>query len=63
MAHREVGPRRKRPMEKAARGENGPAPFQVSQSHLEPPNLIFRCFGHEYASLSQNTNNAREARL
>ena len=34
-------------MEKAARGENGLAPFQVSQSHLEPPNLIFRCFGEK----------------
>ena len=35
MAQGENGPNIKRPMEKMAQGENSPAPFQVSRSHLK----------------------------
>ena len=53
MAQGENGPKIKRPIEKTDQRENGPAPFQASQSHLEPPNLLCRCFGQKYASLRE----------
>ena len=53
MAQGENGLNIKRPLQKTAQGENGPARIQVSESHLEPPNLLCRCFEQKYASLRE----------